>query len=256
MHAFSKRPSARHLIFKYRASKTQKIFFRAAYKFLNFCRALLTVNISEMADKEKRMKTIEETFKAKKERLENFFRNKIKFKELINGTVFYSVEIFEYNEYIRNSIRVFIKGFLLYLDSLLRIDGHHLGCVEVTGREIISMKYFPILQFEYSPILRLEELVVGTNDFLDQLDHKIYNTHMRDFNLWGVEPFNIIICIERQNISQVDNKKVIKVDKIFKAEECVICLLTKPNVLFCGCGHLCICNECNKIKKNKCMPHL
>ena len=61
MHAFSKRPSdlfvpsACHLIFKYRASKAQKNFFRTAYKFLNFCRALLTVNISEMADKEKRM---------------------------------------------------------------------------------------------------------------------------------------------------------------------------------------------------------
>ena len=58
MHAFSKRPSdlfvpsACHLIFKYRASKAQKNFFRAAYKFLNFCRALLTVNISEMADKD------------------------------------------------------------------------------------------------------------------------------------------------------------------------------------------------------------
>ena len=64
MHAFSKRPSdlfvpsACHLIFKYRASKTQKNFFRAAYKFLNFCRALLTVNISEMADKEKRFRKI------------------------------------------------------------------------------------------------------------------------------------------------------------------------------------------------------
>ena len=64
MHAFSKRPSdlfvpsACHLIFKYRASKAQKNFFRAAYKFLNFCRALLTVNISEMADKEKRFRKI------------------------------------------------------------------------------------------------------------------------------------------------------------------------------------------------------
>ena len=61
MHAFSKIPSARHLIFKYRASKTQKFFFifsRAAYKFLNFCRTLSTVNISEMADKEKRFRKV------------------------------------------------------------------------------------------------------------------------------------------------------------------------------------------------------
>ena len=212
-----------------------------------------------MADKE--MKSLEETFKAEKEILEDFFRNRIKFKELpngikelINGTAFYSVEIYEYNEYIRKSIRVSVKGFLLYLDSLLRTDGHYLGCVEVTGREIFNMKFIPILEFEYSPILRLEELVVGTNDFLSQLDHEIYNTNMGDFNVWGVEPFNIIICIESQNISRVDNKEVIKIDKIFKMEECVICLSTKPNVLFCGCGHLCICNECNKIKKLNVCP--
>ena len=31
---------------------------RAAYKFLNFCRTLSTVNISEMADKEKRLRKI------------------------------------------------------------------------------------------------------------------------------------------------------------------------------------------------------
>ena len=48
--SFSKIPSAHHLIFKYRASKTQK--------FPNFCRTLLTVNISEMADKEKRLRKI------------------------------------------------------------------------------------------------------------------------------------------------------------------------------------------------------
>ena len=81
MHAFSKicidhlciihslktiyGPSTHHLIFKYRTSKTKKNFFlffsshtRAAYKFSNFCRALLTVNISKMADKEKRFRKI------------------------------------------------------------------------------------------------------------------------------------------------------------------------------------------------------
>ena len=212
-----------------------------------------------MADKE--MKSLEETLKAEKEILEDFFRNRIKFKELpngikelINGTGFYSVEIYEYNEYIRNYIRFFVKGFLLYLDSLLRIDGHYLDHVEVTGRRPPSMNFLPILAFDYSSILRLEELVVVTNDFLDQLDHEIYNAHREDLNLWGVEPFNIIICIERQNISQVDNEKVIKVDKIFKAKECVICLSTKPNVLFCSCGHLCICNECNEIKKLNVCP--
>ena len=39
----------------------------------------------------------------------------------------------------------------------------------------------------------------------------------------------------------------------FKANECVVCLTNLPNVLFCNCGHLCLCLECNRIKIcNKC----
>ena len=32
--------------------------------------------------------------------------------------------------------------------------------------------------------------------------------------------------------------------RTFKLEECVICLEEKPKVLFCNCGHLCICEKC------------
>ena len=66
-----------------------------------------------MADKEKRfrMKTIEETFKAEKKILKNFFKNRIKFKEVIDSIIFYSVKIFKYNEDIRDFIRISIKGF-------------------------------------------------------------------------------------------------------------------------------------------------
>ena len=142
-----------------------------------------------MADKERRlrMKTIEETFKVEKEILEDFFKNRIKFKEVTDSLVFYSVKIFTYNGNIRDFIRISIKGFLLYLDSLYRIDGYRLSYVEVNGKETISLKYFPIL--------RLEKLVVDTNDFLNQLDNEIYNAQREDSNLWGVEPFNIVICV-------------------------------------------------------------
>ena len=39
----------------------------------------------------------------------------------------------------------------------------------------------------------------------------------------------------------------------FKSNECVICLTNPPNVLFCNCGHLCLCLECERKKlSNKC----
>ena len=71
------------LYYKYRVSKTREFFLlflviRASRKnFSILFRPLLTINIP-MVDKEKRlqMKTIEETFKAEKEILEDFFKKK------------------------------------------------------------------------------------------------------------------------------------------------------------------------------------
>ena len=42
------------------------------------------------------------------------------------------------------------------------------------------------------------------------------------------------------------NKRIINIEKNFKENECVICLTNPPNILFCNCGHLCVCKECSK----------
>ena len=181
------------------------------------------------------MKTIKETFKAEKEILEEFFKDGINFRDktvLKNSPVFYSVNIFTYKHHIRDSIRTSIKGFLLYLNSLYKTNGQCLNEIEVTGKETISLEYFPILI--------VEELLVGNNDFLNQLDNEIYNAEMDDYNLYNVEPFNIVI--------RVDYHKVINGEKTFKEKTCTICLERIPNVLFCLCGHICVCEKCKKIK--------
>ena len=43
-------------------------------------------------------------------------------------------------------------------------------------------------------------------------------------------------------------------EKTFKEDECVICLTNPPNVLFCNCGHIAICVECDKVKSLKDCP--
>ena len=43
-----------------------------------------------------------------------------------------------------------------------------------------------------------------------------------------------------------NNKKIIKAENFFKEDECAICLTNPPNILFCNCGHLCVCEECSK----------
>ena len=36
----------------------------------------------------------------------------------------------------------------------------------------------------------------------------------------------------------------------FKTDECIICTETPPNIVYCICGHICICEECNKKHKS------
>ena len=38
-----------------------------------------------------------------------------------------------------------------------------------------------------------------------------------------------------------------------KIDECVVCMECKPTVLFCDCGHICLCEKCIEIKQlNRC----
>ena len=65
-------------------------------------------------------------------------------------------------------------------------------------------------------------------------------------------PFNIRVksfIAVKKNL----NKNIINSTQTFNSKECIICLTNPPQVLFCNCGHLCYCSECEKLKtSNKC----
>ena len=56
--------------------------------------------------------------------------------------------------------------------------------------------------------------------------------------------------IRRREEEEEEEKrnKQINTDKSFKSDECVICLTNSPSVLFCNCGHLCLCEKCDEVK--------
>ena len=77
-----------------------------------------------------------------------------------------------------------------------------------------------------------------------------------------LEPFGIIMRLENNsyfnlgfeiyesyNESIDEDVETINDIKTFKHDLCTICLERIPNVLFCLCGHICICEKCNEIKK-------
>ena len=51
------------------------------------------------------------------------------------------------------------------------------------------------------------------------------------------------------DLEDEDDIKTINEIKTFKTDECVVCLENKNNVLFCNCGHLCVCEKCIEIKR-------
>ena len=58
---------------------------------------------------------------------------------------------------------------------------------------------------------------------------------------------------EEQEDYITEEYKIINSSQCFKSDECIICLTNPPNVLFCNCGHLCYCSECEKLKNsNRC----
>ena len=78
-----------------------------------------------------------------------------------------------------------------------------------------------------------------------------YDFYDADYDLY----FSVLAELENNNeliVSHIEpipeEKKVINLFKIFKSDECIICMDDKPNILFCNCGHLCICGKCYKIK--------
>ena len=61
------------------------------------------------------------------------------------------------------------------------------------------------------------------------------------------------LTIEIMLMMNMKKKKVINANKIFKLDECVICSNKPPNILFCNCGYIPICRECDETEPlNKC----
>ena len=156
-----------------------------------------------------------DSFAKSKEVLEKFFQDRIIFKDNTvseGACCFYSINTYNYSMNIIPYIICNIKGILKYLDSLGRCKGEYFSIVQIGGKESESCEYFKILHMEESEVV------------------------CHDHELFGVEPFNVVFY----GLYKKFSKKI-------KSDECVICLSNPPNVLFCICGHLCVCNKCGDI---------
>ena len=102
----------------------------------------------------------------------------------------------------------------------------------------------------------LKESVKGLTYLNMKLKTKYLNINRSEYRfLGGIE--NTISYVDIYDINDVEEAmnedKIINSTQTFKSEECVICLTNPPQVLFCNCGHIPFCSECEKLKtSNKC----
>ena len=67
------------------------------------------------------------------------------------------------------------------------------------------------------------------------------------------EEGDIYMCINRTEILFKDREKKHNISK-YKEDVCVVCMINKPDILFCNCGHLIVCDECyQKLENDKCL---
>ena len=194
-------------------------------------------------------------------------RNIYNFFTITNQLSSVTTNMFTPDKYNLDFVKEKIKAYLLYFISMLE-SGEIYNMNEATIWRNISI-YFRdvgIISRDYIYIMSISKdlLNVEIDNFFTLLN-QIIDIHKDSFTyITPSKPFNIEISANFRRIEdyidysnddeEYDEAIVINTSQIFKLEECVICLSTNPNILFCNCGHLCLCKECNEIKNLKKCP--
>ena len=203
------------------------------------------------------------TFAECKKILEDFYKQREQF-------IIYNMDIEQDNPTIRANSHLDFLHFSTYInfkeDKFLINDLHkNLKPIITYALSYTRLRKFanypnlfltetpPIIKYNYENIVDREiyvkdlEIILKTYyDFYD-VNYDIY--------------FDVLAELENNNELIVshykptpEKPKVINLFKIFKYDECIICMNDKPNILFCNCGHIPICTECYKLKSLSACP--
>ena len=157
------------------------------------------------------------------------------------------------------------NNFLFFSNLKLKLSTQILNEDELVNKTVyFDIKYpDPVLHIDTEDYNFLRS--IKTKDILNdsikniiyfnmKLTTKYININREEYiYLGGTDEEPIQIQIQIQEDYETDEENIIKSSQCFKSEECVICLTNPPNVIFCNCGHICFCSECEKLKNsNRC----
>ena len=202
-----------------------------------------------------------ETFKERKKTLEEFYKRRIQFNisniEIVQVdpeiNIYSYIDGIHFKTYITFSEDMFLMGnsysnlkpIIHYALSYTIFRKFYNTSFTLTeDNTIINYNYKYIDNELY--IKDLEVILKTHYDFYDA-DYDLYFSVLAE-----LEQNNELIVSHTEPIPE--EPKVINLFKIFKSDECIICMTNKPNVLFCNCGHVSYCINCYKIKSLSVCP--
>ena len=109
--------------------------------------------------------------------------------------------------------------------------------------QIINKDIEVVVDLE-TPETTIKQLILNcVNNMHDRCFYIDENTHISVLTLTAVK-VELLKEIREQRINSIQS---------YKDDKCIICLNTNPTILFCDCGHTCICEECYiLLDENKC----
>ena len=147
----------------------------------------------------------------------------------------------------------FLQDFILILETInIRYyynnicgTGHFQGCLSLS---IIGSRNFNFLRE-----IQIKENVKEIKEIRIELLTKYENINYDQYIALGGVGEDINYENLEEMVKKQIKKNIINSTQTFNSKECIICLTNPPQVLFCNCGHLCYCSECEKLKtSNKC----
>ena len=156
--------------------------------------------------------------------------------------------------FLENKFLNFAKLDIKYRKQILNSE-------ELLNKDIFFSLYYivpqPFEEEEDNNFLKSIKINDCLNENMGDVTHlklKIISTYVNveeeDFLILGG---NSIDLRNEPEPEPEPEPQIINASHSFKSNECVICLTNPPNVLFCNCGHLCLCSECERKKiSNKC----
>ena len=244
----------------------RKKFFLVSRAPRKNCRTLLTVNIP-MADKEKRLRkilgdkgleTLERVIKQKRKFLGNTNPEAYQIMQFaIENSPRYLVYMSNTTIETANEMTLLeeMKPLFVYIISYVLYERLHLTwtefCMKINFLTLYSADTNDINFWQERIYERPLGYIQEKIEYIEENEYYIsYQKPLRVEIMFKTriqrEAFHTQISYSDSDDNDDEEKEELSINdfKTFKLEQCVICLEEEPKVLFCNCGHLCICEKC------------